>query len=92
MRIFGFDFSTGSEFRRRQRAAGEDRYYGSDGTIHGAGVIDVEVHNGKVVAVWYRCQHLPFKECVIDDGRALEMSYAYDKRPPAITGIILSRD
>jgi hypothetical protein len=36
------------------------RFYGDGTTIHGTTAIDVEVEDGVVVAVWYRCQMLPF--------------------------------
>lgn len=85
-------FQSRNMFRRRQRAADPDRYYGNGGTIYNTGILDIEVHNGKVVSVWYRCQALPFKQCDVEDDRALEMQYQYDEPMPAITGIILARD
>ena len=45
--------------------------YGGDGTIHKNGELDVSVDkNGKVVAVWFRCMMLPFKQVNVDDSRA----------------------
>jgi hypothetical protein len=43
--------------------------YGHDGTIHKTRYLDVEVDDdGRVVAVWFRCLMLPFKQ-VTGDGR-----------------------
>lgn len=56
------------------------RYYGSDMTIHQNSGLDVEVDkDGKVVAVWFRCQPLPFKQSNADDRRADEMRRMYSK-------------
>jgi len=41
---------------------GTGRYYGGWGTIHGTDKLDVEVEDGEVVAVWFRCQMLPFTQ------------------------------
>lgn len=52
--------------------------YGHDGTIHDSEHVDVEVDNtGKVVAVWFRCMALPFKQSVQDDYRADMMRAHY---------------
>lgn len=48
----------------RQILAGPGgRYYGDGGTIHATEALDVIVRGGNVVAVWFRCQMLPFKQC-----------------------------
>lgn len=45
--------------------------YGGDGTIHKNNSVDVEVDkHGKVVAVWFRCMQLPFKQSDVKDSRA----------------------
>ena len=45
--------------------------YGGDNTIHKNGELDISVDkNGKVVAVWFRCIMLPFKQVDVDDIRA----------------------
>ncbi len=50
------------------------RTYGHDGTIHDSEHVDVEVDSGgKVVAVWFRCMALPFRQSVADDFRADQM-------------------
>lgn len=44
-----------------------DQFVGGElaerGTIHGSGTIDIQVseETGEVVAVWFRCQTLPFR-------------------------------
>ena len=60
----------------KQRAAGSARYYGDGGTIHATGTVDVEIFEGRIVSVWYRCQLLPFTERWVDSGRAAEMAGA----------------
>lgn len=52
-------------FSERQELAEEagNRFYGLNGTIHGTTHLDVEVDaEGKVRAVWFRCQLLPFRQ------------------------------
>lgn len=45
--------------------------YGHDKTIHQTNHLDVEVdENGQVVAVWFRCIMLPFKQAEADENRA----------------------
>lgn len=63
------------DWRRRQKEFKRTgtRYYGNGGTIHSSGVLDVEVHEGKVVAVWFRCQALPFRQANPHANRATEM-------------------
>lgn len=55
---------------RRQQLARPGRFYGDGGTVHGTGHLDVETFNGEVIAVWFRCQMLPFQQVVIDEQRA----------------------
>lgn len=50
------------------------RYYGGDGTIHATRHLDVEVCDGRVVAVWFRCQMLPFRQRDVESQRAAEMT------------------
>ena len=47
------------------------RFYGGQGeernTIHATDYVDVETdQNGKVLAVWFRCSTLPFKQHLSD--------------------------
>lgn len=51
-----------SNWQRKQELAAPARYYGDGGTIHSTGTVDVEVSNGQVVAVWFRCQQLAFRQ------------------------------
>lgn len=69
------------------------RYYGDGGTIHNTKHLDVEVHNGKVVSVWFRCQTLPFKTTIVDADRAVAMTrFYYSKNLPEIRGVELKDD
>lgn len=54
----------------------QSRFYGGDNTIHHTGHLDVETRDGEVVAVWYRCQMLPFEQEEVDDDRARSMRSA----------------
>jgi hypothetical protein len=50
------------------------RFYGDGGTIHGTGHLDVETDiEGNVLAVWFRCQPLPYKQVVVGLSRSREM-------------------
>lgn len=63
-----------SLFKERGR-----RYYGNGGTIHRTEKLNVELDKtGKVVAVWFRCQPLPFDQSIADDSRAKEMNRMYE--------------
>lgn len=70
------------------------RYYGGPApdrtTIHATGEVNVEIHNGEVVAVWFRCSALPFT--VSDHGvdRAEEMKRMYaEGQLPKVVGLEL---
>lgn len=72
--------------------AGKVRFYGDGTTIHSIGHLDIEVHGGKVVAVWYRCQMLPFTQHEIASDRVATV-YATDYRNyPAIRGVVLDEE
>ena len=54
------------------------RKYGWDMTIHGSSELDIETDDrGLVVAVWFRCQALPFSQVAADEERANEMHAMY---------------
>lgn len=54
------------------------REYGGAGTIHSTERVDVEVTaDGDVVAVWFRCQPLPFKESFASTTRGADMRAMY---------------
>jgi hypothetical protein len=73
-------------FQMKQELAYPSRYYGDGGTIHSTGQIDVEVHNGRVVSVWFRCQELPFRQVEVSTERANTCLHGrYDL--PLITGV-----
>lgn len=67
------------------------RFYGGNGTIHSTDHVSVETNeHGNVVAVWFRCQTLPFLQRTVNDHRAYEMIAAYQEYPPpAIHGLVL---
>lgn len=55
-------------------SASTSRTYGHDKTIHRTERLDVEVNAaGEVVAVWFRCQQLPFRQSFADGARASVM-------------------
>ena len=88
-------------WRLKQEMAKPGRYYGHGGTIHHSGQLDVETYQGEVVAIWFRCQLLPFRQVALDryellDGqgqvddkqRAAEMRRAYAAGDPCeLTGV-----
>ena len=51
-----------TRWQRKQDLAKPARYYGDGGTIHSSGTVDVEISDGQVVAVWFRCQQLAFRQ------------------------------
>ena len=69
----------------------ETRWYGDGATIHHTSQLDVEVDkNGKVVAVWFRCQPFAFRQVEVDDARADDMRTMYKQSPmPEIRGFRL---
>lgn len=66
-------------WRKKQKLAAPSRFYGDGGTIHGTGHLDVEVRDGRVVSVWFRCQPLPFEQHDVGETRATEMHSMYDR-------------
>ncbi len=74
-----------NSWKRKQRAAAPGRYYGNGGTIHHSGYLDVETHRGTVIAVWFRCQQLPFQQSEVSAVRAADMESVTDL--PALTGV-----
>lgn len=67
------------DWRRRQNEFKRTgtRYYGDGGTIHSTGHLDIETFHGTVVAVWFRCQPLPFEQHEVDGPRAIDMESMY---------------
>lgn len=70
---------------------GQSRSYGWSDTIHSDKVINVETDDkGNVVAVWFRCQPLPFTQSNHGEQRAEEMRGMYENHPmPKILAIDL---
>lgn len=49
----------------KQLLAAPGRFYGDGGTIHSTDMLDVCVDDdGDVTNVWFRCQELPFRQCI----------------------------
>ena len=70
----------------------ETRFYGRDGTIHRTEQLHIELdpEDGEVVAVWFRCQALPFTLTTTTEKRSLELKDMYRDHPmPAIVGVTL---
>lgn len=68
----------------------KDTYqYGKGNTVHQNSYLDVEVdENGLVVALWYRCMPLPFKQHQVTKERAREMTDFYkSSTPPKVFSI-----
>jgi hypothetical protein len=78
------------EWRRRQKEFERTctRYYGDGGTIHGTQWLDVQVDiEGRVVAVWFRCQLLPYRVHAVDGAQAKDMRHAYDAMRTELHGV-----
>jgi len=66
--------SVQDRYKRIYEAMKPHRYYGDGGTIHNSTALDVEVDTaGVVVAVWFRCQLLPFNQRQVCEERAESM-------------------
>ena len=80
------------DFRAKQSLFADSgtRYYGDGGTIHNTNHITIETHNGKVVAVWFRCQPLPFKQSIAGAERAYEMERMYKDFHTTLHGVEVS--
>lgn len=76
-------------WKKKQALAAPARYYGDGGTRHASGELDVEVsERGEVVAVWFRCQPLPFRWDVASAARAEAMRCMYrDAGQCRLTGV-----
>lgn len=71
------DLDPGTKWKLKQELAKPGMYYGNGGTIHGTGWVDVETDkDGNVVAVWFRCMMLPFKQHTVSKERAAHMREA----------------
>lgn len=72
-------YSRGWRKRQKEFTKTGTRYYGDGGTIHHSMHLDVETDgDGNVVAVWFRCQPLPFRQSQADPNRAEEMTRMYE--------------
>lgn len=67
-------------YRKPKKVEDDKNFYGGDKTIHQTGHVDVQLNkHGQVVAVWFRCQMLPFKE---------SREYTRDSEPQHVEGSI----
>jgi hypothetical protein len=64
--------------------------YGDNKTIHRTGQVDVEVDRfGQVVAVWFRCHPVPFRQSDAGHNRAAEMRQMYQESTlPPVKAIV----
>ena len=77
-----------TRWQAKQHAAKPARFYGDGGTIHRTGFVDVETDAmGTVVAVWFRCQPLPFKQTFVAPARATEMRHMMTRYDSTLTGV-----
>lgn len=68
----------------------DTRYYGGNKTIHHTNDLNIELYDGKVVAVWFRCQCLPFDQTEVEHDRATDMIRCYNENTmPNIIGLEL---
>lgn len=91
---------TDEDYKRRQEEFNRTgtHYYGDGGTIHGSTILnvdestmlDVEVHDGRVVSVWFRCAALPFRQVNVSAVRMYDMEERiYCNAMPEIHGLEL---
>lgn len=62
--------------------------YGHSGTIHQTTDLDVEVRDGRVVAVWFRCMALPFQQADVSAERAASMNRLYNDGPAKVPALL----
>lgn len=71
----------------------EVQLYGADNTIHKNQWIDIETDpSGKVVAAWFRCATLPFKQFKVGEDRADQMRTLYQQENGSVYPKIISMD
>ncbi len=76
--------------KRKQgmRVPKDGSYYGSGGTIHQTTELDVEMHKGEVVAIWFRCATIPFHVVEVDASRAEVMTQATAQQEAGLIGVM----
>lgn len=68
------------------------RVYGHSGTIHSSEQLDIEVNaNGTVIAVWFRCQQLPFKQSYANGSRAANAKVPNPRLPRLVAVEVIDR-
>jgi hypothetical protein len=74
--------------KRKQKE--EISVYGHNKTIHGTTHLDIELDKeGNVVAVWFRCMPLPFRQHSTNDERAEQMRLMYREPVPLLVAVEL---
>jgi hypothetical protein len=74
--------------RKPQHRSLDEWVYGDGNTIHSTGHLDVGVNaDGEVVAVWYRCMLLPFKQYDADGSPSVGRGNPGTHR---ISGVVLT--
>lgn len=82
------DFIYSLKWKLKQMLARPSRYYGNGGTMHRTDYLNIELYDGKVIAVWFRCQLLPFVQWHTGGTRAFDMNLAYKEHDGfSITGV-----
>lgn len=67
--------------------------YGDDKTVHASDYVNVEVNSvGQVVAVWFRCHPVLFKQSYADRTRSVQMEAMYSKQQPGIKAIVFDEN
>ena len=62
--------------------------YGHDKTWHRTEYVDVETtETGEVVAVWFRCICIPFRQTTVDRARTKHMRDAYERGVPSLNAV-----
>ena len=62
----------------KQELASPSRYYGDGGTIHSTNALDIDTDAaGNVIAVWFRCQLLAFRQVRCSENRTQELMNAH---------------
>ena len=58
----------------KQELSSPSRYYGDGGTIHSTNALDIDTDaGGNVIAVWFRCQLLAFRQVRCSEHRTQEL-------------------
>lgn len=76
-----------SDWEIKQAAHAPDRFYGTGGTLHPTEHLDVELCDGVIVGVWFRCQQLPFRATAVERDQ-VPVHFRADQLPK-LTGVVV---